>query len=127
MEEAFEKSLRTFSQGEIVNGTVIDVRGKEVIVDIGYKSEGHVALNEFDEDNRPEVGSQIEVLIEVLENRDGQVELSHERAEFKKNWDKINSICEEGGIVTGRIKDAVKGGLIVNIGVEAFLPSSQVE
>ncbi|MBI61158.1 MAG: 30S ribosomal protein S1 [Verrucomicrobiales bacterium] len=127
MEEAFEKSLRTFSQGEIVNGTVIDVRGKEVIVDIGYKSEGHVALNEFDEDNRPEVGSQIEVLIEVLENRDGQVELSHERAEFKKNWDKINSICEEGGIVTGRIKDAVKGGLIVNIGVEAFLPSSQVD
>ena len=127
MEEAFEKSIKTFSQGEIVNGTVIDVRGKEVIVDIGYKSEGHVALNEFDEDNRPEAGSQIEVLIEVLENRDGQVELSHERAEFKKNCDKINSICEEGGIVTGRIKDAVKGGLIVNIGVEAFLPSSEVE
>ena len=127
MEEAFEKSLKTFSQGEIVNGTVIEIRGKEVIVDIGYKSEGQVALNEFGEDNRPEVGSQIEVLIDALENRDGQVELSHERAEFKKNWDKINSICEEGGVITGRIKDAVKGGLIVNIGVEAFLPSSQVD
>ena len=127
MEEAFEKSIKTFSQGEIVNGTVIEIRGKEVIVDIGYKSEGQVALNEFDEDNRPEVGSQIEVLIDALENRDGQVELSHERAEFKKNWDKINSICEEGGVITGRIKDAVKGGLIVNIGVEAFLPSSQVD
>ena len=127
MEEAFEKSLLTISQGEIVNGTVIEIRGKEVIVDIGYKSEGHVAINEFDEDNRPEVGSQIEVLIDVLENREGQVELSHERAQFKKNWDKINSICEEGGVITGRIKEAVRGGLIVNIGVEAFLPSSQVD
>ena len=68
MEQAFEKSLTTFSEGEIVNGTVIETRGKEVIVDIGYKSEGHVALNEFDEDNQPGVGDQIEVLIEVLES-----------------------------------------------------------
>ena len=89
MEQAFVKSLTTFSEGEIVNGTVIETRGKEVIVDIGYKSEGHVALNEFDEDNQPGVGDQIEVLIEVLEDREGQVHLSHERAEFKKNWDKI--------------------------------------
>ena len=80
MEEAFEKSLTTFSEGEIVNGTVIETRGKEIIVDIGYKSEGHVALNEFDEDNQPGVGDQIEVLIEVLEDREGQVHLSHERA-----------------------------------------------
>ena len=127
MEQAFEKSLTTFSEGEIVNGTVIETRGKEVIVDIGYKSEGHVALNEFDEDNQPGVGDQIEVLIEVLEDREGQVHLSHERAEFKKNWDKINSLCEEGKVIEGRIKAAVKGGLIVNIGVEAFLPSSQVD
>ncbi len=127
MEEAFAKSQTSFSAGEIVEGTVIEVRSKDVIVDIGYKSEGSVPLNEFGEDNRPENGSKIEVLIEVLENREGQVELSHERAEFKKNWDKINSICEEGKVIEGRVKSVVRGGLMVNIGVEAFLPSSQID
>ncbi len=80
MEEAFAKSQTSFSAGEIVEGTVIEVRSKDVIVDIGYKSEGSIPLNEFGEDNRPENGSKIEVIIEVLENREGQVELSHERA-----------------------------------------------
>ena len=127
MEEAFGKSQMSFSAGEIVEGTVIEMRSKEVVVDIGYKSEGTVPLNEFGADNRPDVGGKIEVLIEVLENREGQVELSHERAEFKKNWDKINSICEEGKIIEGRVKEVVRGGLMVNIGVEAFLPSSQID
>ncbi|SVC94548.1 uncharacterized protein METZ01_LOCUS347402, partial [marine metagenome] len=127
MEEAFAKSQTSFSADQIVEGTVIEVRSKEVVVDIGYKSEGSVPLNEFDEDNKPEIGSRIEVLIEVLENREGQVELSHERAEFKKNWDKINSICEEGKVIEGRVKEVVRGGLMVNIGVEAFLPSSQID
>ena len=127
MEEAFGKSQTCFSADEIVEGTVIEVRAKEVVVDIGYKSEGTVPLNEFGEDNKPDIGSKIEVLIEVLENREGQVELSHERAEFKKNWDKINSICEEGKVIEGRVKEVVRGGLMVNIGVEAFLPSSQID
>ena len=127
MEEVFAKSQTSFSADEIVEGTVIEVRTKEVVVDIGYKSEGTVPLNEFGEDNKPDIGSRIEVLIEVLENREGQVELSHERAEFKKNWDKINSICEEGKVIEGRVKEVVRGGLMVNIGVEAFLPSSQID
>jgi small subunit ribosomal protein S1 len=127
MEEAFAKSQTSFSADQIVEGTVIEVRSKEVVVDIGYKSEGTVPLNEFGEDNKPDIGSRIEVLIEVLENREGQVELSHERAEFKKNWDKINSICEEGKVIEGRVKEVVRGGLMVNIGVEAFLPSSQID
>ena len=127
MEEAMKQSTISFVEGEIIEGEVIEIRSKEVLVNINFKSEGSVSLNEFDEDNLPVVGDKIEVLIEVLENRDGMVELSHERAEFKKNWDKINSICEEGGVITGRIKEIVKGGLIVNIGVEAFLPSSQVD
>jgi len=127
MEEAMKQSTISFVEGEIIEGEVIEIRSKEVLVNINFKSEGSVSLNEFDEDNQPVVGDKIEVLIEVLENRDGMVELSHERAEFKKNWDKINSICEEGGVITGRIKEIVKGGLIVNIGVEAFLPSSQVD
>ena len=127
MEEAFAKSQTSFSAGEIVEGTVIEMRSKELVVDIGYKSEGTVPLSEFGADNQPEIGGKIEVLIEVLENREGQVELSHERAEFKKNWDKINSICEEGKIIEGRVKEVVRGGLMVNIGVEAFLPSSQID
>ena len=127
MEEAFAKSQTSFSAGEIVEGTVIEMRSKELVVDIGYKSEGTVQLSEFGADNQPEIGGKIEVLIEVLENREGQVELSHERAEFKKNWDKINSICEEGKIIEGRVKEVVRGGLMVNIGVEAFLPSSQID
>ena len=127
MEEAMKQSTISFVEGEIIEGEVIEIRSKEVLVNINFKSEGSVSLNEFDEDNQPAVGDKIEVLIEVLENRDGMVELSHERAEFKKNWDKINSICEEGKVIEGRIKSAVKGGLIVNIGVEAFLPNSQVD
>jgi len=127
MEEAMKQSTMSFAEGEIIEGEVIEIRSKEVLVNINFKSEGSVSLNEFDEDDRPEVGDKIEVLIEVLENRDGMVELSHERAQFKKNWDKINSICQEGGVIPGRIKEIVKGGLIVNIGVEAFLPSSQVD
>ena len=127
MEEAMKQSTISFVEGEIIEGEVIEIRSKEVLVNINFKSEGSVSLNEFDEDNQPAGGDKIEVLIEVLENREGMVEISHERAEFKKNWDKINSICEEGGVITGRIKEIVKGGLIVNIGVEAFLPSSQVD
>ncbi len=127
MEEAFNASLVSVTEGEIVEGTVIEVRAKDIVVDIGYKSEGHVNLNEFSADEQPEVGTKIEVLIEVLEDREGQVHLSHERAKFKKNWDQINDLCEEGKVLEGRVKDVVKGGLIVDIGVEAFLPSSQID
>jgi len=127
MEDALKQSNVRFAEEEIVTGKVIEIRQKEVLVDIGYKSEGSISTNEFDEDEPPKVGDEVDVLIERLENRDGMVELSHERAEFKRNWDKINSICQEGGRIKGKIKQAVRGGLIVNIGVEAFLPSSQVD
>ena len=74
-----------------------------------------------------QVGGQVDVLIEKLEDKDGMVILSHEKAEFKKNWDKILSICNEGGRIQGKVKAVVKGGLLVNVGVEAFLPASQVD
>lgn len=127
MEDALKQSNFSFVEGEIVKGKVIEIRQKEVLVDIGYKSEGSVSLNEFDLEEPPKEGDEIDVLIEQLEDRDGMVVLSHEHAEFKRNWDKINSICQEGGVIPGKIKQIVKGGLIVNIGVEAFLPSSQVD
>ena len=128
MEQALKQSSKqVVKQDEIVKGTVIEVRAKEVLVDIGYKSEGIVPLNEFLEPTTIQVGSVIDVLIEKLENKEGTVVLSHQKAEFKKNWDRILSICNEGGRVMGKVTDIVKGGLIVNVGVEAFLPSSQLD
>jgi small subunit ribosomal protein S1 len=116
-----------FAAGEIVKGTVIEVRQKEVLVDIGYKSEGVISANEFIDIKAVKVGDIVDVLIEKLEDRDGMVVLSKEKAEFQQNWDRILTICNEGGIVNGKVKAVVKGGLIVNIGVEAFLPASQID
>ena len=116
-----------FAAGEIVKGTVIEVRQKEVLVDIGYKSEGVISANEFIDIKTVKVGDIVDVLIEKLEDRDGMVVLSKEKAEFQQNWDRILTICNEGGIVNGKVKAVVKGGLIVNIGVEAFLPASQID
>jgi small subunit ribosomal protein S1 len=127
MEEALKQGSKIVTQGEIVKGTIIEVRNKEVLVDIGYKSEGVVPINEFLEPEAVKVGAEIDVLIEKLENKEGTVVLSHEKAEFKKNWERILSICNEGGRVMGKVKSVVKGGLIVNVGVEAFLPSSQID
>jgi len=128
MEQALKQSSKQIvKQGEIVKGTVIELRAKEVLVDIGYKSEGIVPLNEFLEPTTIQVGSEVDVLIEKLENKEGTVVLSHQKAEFKKNWERILSICNEGGRVTGKVTAVVKGGLIVNVGVEAFLPSSQLD
>jgi len=127
MEEALKQSSKNFAAGEIVKGTIIEARNKEVLVDIGYKSEGVIPLNEFLEPDAAKVGAEIDVLIEKLENKEGTVVLSHEKAEFKKNWERILSICNEGGRVTGKVKAVVKGGLIVNVGVEAFCPSSQLD
>ena len=128
MEQALKQSSKqVVAQNEIVKGTVIEVRKNEVLVDIGYKSEGVVPLNEFVEPTTIQVGSVVDVLIEKLENKEGTVVLSHQKAEFKKNWDRILTICNEGGRVMGKVTDIVKGGLIVNVGVEAFLPSSQLD
>ena len=127
MEEAMKQSDLSFAPGEIVTGTVIEVRPKEVLVDIGYKSEGSIQANEFDDIKEVKVGDEFPVLIERLEDRDGMVVLSKEKAEFKQNWDKILNIAAEGSTVTGRVKAVVKGGLLVNIGVEAFLPASQID
>jgi len=128
MEEALKQSggIR-FAAGEIVKGNVIEVRPKEVLVDIGYKSEGVIPATEFEDIKTVKVGDQVDVLIERLEDKEGMVVLSKEKAEFKQNWDKILTICNEGGTISGKVKSIVKGGLIVNIGVEAFLPASQID
>ncbi len=127
MEEAMKQSTMRFAAGSIVKGTIIEVRSKEVMVDIGYKSEGVISGIEFVDLKVMKVGDEIDVLIEKLEDKDGMVVLSHEKAMFKQNWDRILTICNEGGIINGKVKAVVKGGLIVHIGVEAFLPSSQID
>ncbi len=127
MEEALRQVPCRFAAGDIVSGTILEVRPKEVLVDIGYKSEGVVSLSEFVDASNVKIGDKIDVLIEKLEDKEGNVILSHEKAEFKKNWDRIQAICAEGGRVSGKVKAVVKGGLVVNIGVEAFLPASQID
>src|SRR5918992_4143136 len=96
MEEAMKHAPMRFASGEIVKGTIIEVRPKEVLVDIGYKSEGAIPANEFDDIKTVKVGDEIDVLIEKLENKDGMVVLSKEKAEFKKNWDNIINTANEG-------------------------------
>jgi len=128
MEEAMKQTgTLPFAAGNIVKGTIIEVRPKEVLVDIGYKSEGVISGGEFEDIKTVKTGDEIDVLIEKLEDKEGMVVLSKEKAEFKKNWERILTICNEGGTIAGKVKAIVKGGLVVNIGVEAFLPASQID
>jgi small subunit ribosomal protein S1 len=127
MQELIAKSLRDFKEGSIVKGRVLEIRSREVLVDIGYKSEGVIPSSEFDDIDQVEVGDEVEVLLERLENEDGMVVLSKEKAAHKQNWDKIVKVFEGDGLIKGKVKAVVKGGLTVNIGVEAFLPGSQID
>ena len=126
LEALIDSKLPSFRKGDIVNGTILEIRPQVVLVDIGYKSEGVIPISEF-EDEEIEVGQEIEVLLESLENDEGLVVLSKEKAAHKQNWDKIVAVYKEGGLVKGKVKSVVKGGLMVNVGVEAFLPGSQVD
>ena len=126
LEALIDSKLPSIRKGDIVNGTILESRPQVVLVDIGYKSEGVISISEF-EDEEIEVGDQIEVLLESLENDEGLVVLSKEKAAHKQNWDKIVAVYKDGGLVKGKVKSVVKGGLMVNVGVEAFLPGSQVD
>src|SRR6201998_3447277 len=127
MQELIAKSLRDFKEGSIVKGRVLEIRPREVLAHIGYKSEGVMPSSEFDDMDQVEVGDEVEVLLERLENEDGMVVLSKEKAAHKQNWDKIVKVFEGDGLIKGKVKAVVKGGLTVNIGVEAFLPGSQID
>ncbi|RKX34861.1 MAG: 30S ribosomal protein S1 [Verrucomicrobia bacterium] len=122
-----QSTFETLKEGSIVPGTITEIRQNEVVVDIGGKSEGVISANEFPDLGELEVGTQIDIYLERLENRDGNPLLSFDKAEQKKNWENILLKCEEGSIVSGRVKSKVKGGLIVSIGVDAFLPASHID
>ncbi len=128
MEELLAGSeLGNLHPGTIVKGTITEVRQNEVIVDIGGKSEGAIPAHEFFDIGELSIGEEIEVYLEKLEDKEGNPILSFDKAEQKKNWENILSNCEEGAIIPGRVKSKVKGGLIVSIGVDAFLPASQID
>ncbi len=122
-----ESSFAKLKQGSIVKGKVVEIRQNEVVVDIGGKSEGIVPAHEFPDIGELQIGQEIEVLVEKLEDRDGNPVISYDKAQQKKNWEKILTDCKEGAILPGRVKAKVKGGLIVSIGVDSFLPASQID
>ena len=128
MEELLaESKIEQLKEGSVISGTVMEIRPTEVVIDFGGKAEGAIPAHEFLDLSELEIGSDIEVFLERLEDRDGNPQLSFDKAEQKKNWEKIVNTCEEGSVITGRVRSKVKGGLVVNIGVDAFLPSSQVD
>ena len=128
MEELLaESKIEQLKEGSVITGTVMEIRPTEVVIDFGGKAEGAMPAHEFLDLSELEIGSDIEVFLERLEDRDGNPQLSFDKAEQKKNWEKIVNTCEEGSVITGRVRSKVKGGLVVNIGVDAFLPSSQVD
>lgn len=127
LQQLIAKSVKNYKEGSIVKGFILEVRPREFLVDIGYKSEGVISAAEFDDPDEVEVGDEIEVLLERLENDDGMCVLSKEKAAQRQNWEKIVSVFQGEGLIRGKVKGVVKGGLTVNVGVEAFLPASQID
>ena len=128
--ELYDSSFRNIAEGEVVSGTVLQVTSSEVVVDVGYKSEGMIAIEEF-RNERGEIvvqmGDIVDVLLERTEDRHGYVVLSREKAEKMKIWDEIEKAYNDQKVVIGHVIERIKGGLAVDIGVRAFLPGSQID
>ncbi len=122
-----QSSFDKLKEGSIVSGVITEIRANEVVVDIGGKAEGVISANEFADLGELQIGSTIEVILEKLEDKEGNPILSYEQAQQKKNWENILQKCQEGAVVAGRVKAKVKGGLIVSIGVDSFLPASHID
>ncbi|MBZ0168631.1 MAG: 30S ribosomal protein S1 [Kofleriaceae bacterium] len=128
--ELYAQSLREITEGEIVRGTVLEIRNEMVLIDIGYKSEGAIPIKEFltpSGEITVKVGDAVDVYLEQKEDSDGLIVLSREKAEKTKIWEEIRRAYENGEVITGMILGRTKGGLTVDIGVRAFLPGSQVD
>ncbi len=127
MLQLYEDSLKDLEEGEIVRGRVLKIDDKEVTVDVGFKSEGVIPVEEFPDLEGVKVGDEIEVFLEKTENQDGLVVLSKQRADFVKVWDRVKTAADMGQLVEGRLMRKIKGGVVVDLyGVEAFLPGSQI-
>ena len=126
--DMYNNTLNTVSEKEVLMGTVISLNKREVVVDIGYKSDGIVNINEFRYNPELKIGDKVEVYIESLEDKKGQMILSHKQARSTRSWDRVNEALESDEIIKGYIKCRTKGGMIVDVfGIEAFLPGSQID
>jgi small subunit ribosomal protein S1 len=128
--EAYDSSFRNIAEGEVVKGSVLRVTGSAVVVDVGFKSEGMIPLEEFIDEKGEllvQPGDVVDVLLERTEDRDGHVVLSREKAEKMKIWDEVERAFTDRKVVIGRVIERIKGGLAVDIGVRAFLPGSQID
>jgi len=126
-EKAAAGSISSMEVGQILNGKIVELTPDFVVVDVGLKSEGLIPVNEFNDPNELQMGNDIEVLLDRAEGEDGQIVLSREKARRLRQWEFILEHCEEGSIVEGKVIRKVKGGLMVDIGMEAFLPGSQID
>ncbi|HKJ42670.1 MAG TPA: 30S ribosomal protein S1, partial [Sunxiuqinia sp.] len=126
--DLYDNTLNTVQEKEVLEGTVISMNKREVVVDIGYKSDGIVSLNEFRYNPELKVGDTVEVYVESLEDKKGQMILSHKKARAVRSWDRVNDALDKDEIIKGYIKCRTKGGMIVDVfGIEAFLPGSQID
>src|SRR6056297_2763115 len=128
LEKMYDDTMSTIGENEVVDGTVVAITKREVIINIGYKSEGIVNANEFRYNPDLKVGDKVDVYIESLEDKKGQLKLSHKKARALRSWDRVNEALEKDEIIKGYIKCRTKGGMIVDVfGIEAFLPGSQID
>lgn len=128
LEKAYNETLNKIQEHEVVEGTVISVDKKEVVVNIGYKSDGIIPASEFRYNPALQIGDKVEVYVEDQEDKKGQLVLSHKKARLTKSWDRINEALEKEEVIQGYIKSRTKGGMIVDVfGIEAFLPGSQID
>ncbi len=127
-EKKYNETLSTITENEVIDGSVVSMNKREVVINIGYKSEGVVSLNEFRYNSELKPGDAVEVYVESQEDKDGQLVLSHKKARALRSWDRVNEALEKDEIIKGFIKCRTKGGMIVDVfGIEAFLPGSQID
>ena len=128
IQSRYKSSLTDITENEIITGRIIGINEKDVLVDIGFKSEGIISRNEFSENNLPDIGEKLEVFLEKIEDESGNTVLSKEKAEFLNRWKDLRNIHETGEIIKGQIIRRIKGGMVVDLaGVQAFLPGSQID
>ena len=127
-ENLYNETLSTIAESEVIDGTVISMNKREVVINIGFKSEGVVSLNEFRYNSELTIGDTVEVYVESQEDKKGQLVLSHKQARAMRSWDRVNAALDQDEIIKGYIKCRTKGGMIVDVfGIEAFLPGSQID
>ena len=126
--KTYDESLNTVKDKDVIEGTIIALNKREAVVNIGYKSDGIIPVNEFRYNPEINVGDVVEVFIENQEDKKGQLILSHKKARASRSWDRVNEALENDEIIKGYIKCRTKGGMIVDVfGIEAFLPGSQID